>query len=151
MINKKLNQGMTLIELMIVVAIIAITAGIGFPTYQQYLTKARRVDAQTVLIEAAQFMERYYTANHRYHQDLDGVAVALPATLLVSPVGSDTKYYDISINAVSASSFSLTATPKGSQADDGILTVNSLGVKAWDKNNNAAIEASESCWVKKCG
>lgn len=143
-------QGMTLIELMIVVAIIAILSGIAFPMYQQHVIKTNRVDAQSVLIEAAQFMERHYTANHRYHQDLAGVAIALPAELTVSPVGADTTYYNVTISAVTASTYTLTATPQGAQIGDGRLETNNLGVKMWDKNNNNVIDLDESCWVKKC-
>lgn len=145
------SQGMTLIELMVVVAIVAILAGIAFPAYQQHVIKSNRVDAQTVLIEAAQYMERFYTANHRYDQDLAGNAVVLPADLTASPVGADTVYYNVAINAVGTSTYTLTATPQGTQVDDGRLDINNLGVKVWDKNNDAVTDPGESCWAKKCG
>ena len=71
-------RGFTLMELMIVVAIIGILAGIAYPTYQDSVRKSRRADAEAVLLELAQWMERFYTENNRYDQTRAGVAVVLP-------------------------------------------------------------------------
>ena len=70
-------QGFTLIEVMIVVAVIGILAAIAYPSYQESVTKTRRSAAQGCLVEMAQFMERFYTTNMRYDQTAAGVAVAL--------------------------------------------------------------------------
>ena len=67
-------RGFTLMELMIVVAIIGILAGIAYPTYQDSVRKSRRADAEAVLLELAQWMERFYTENNRYDQTRAGVA-----------------------------------------------------------------------------
>ncbi|WP_366931512.1 type IV pilin protein [Thiocapsa sp.] len=53
-------RGFTLIELMVVVAIVAILAGIAYPSYVDHVRRARLTDAQMVLMEAAQWMERMY-------------------------------------------------------------------------------------------
>jgi type IV pilus assembly protein PilE len=145
-------RGFTLIELMIVVAIIAILATIGFPMYQDYVRKVRRVDATSVLTEASQYMERFYTANHRYHQDLAGTAVAIPGDLVESPKQSSVKFYDITLpNAtLSASGYTLVATPKGGQAGNGILIITNTGARGWDNDNNGTVDADETCWNKKC-
>ena len=76
--------GFTLIEVMIVVAIVAILSAIAFPSYQESVRKSKRADARTQLLEASQHMQRFYSQNDRYDQanDAAGTAVALPATLI---------------------------------------------------------------------
>ena len=60
------GRGFTLIELMIVVAVVAILAAIALPSYQEMLRKGNRADAKAVLMETAQFMERYFTTHNTY-------------------------------------------------------------------------------------
>ncbi len=74
-----LSRGFSLIELMIVVAIVAILASVAYPAYQDHMRKTRRADAQTGLLELAQFLERFYTTNGRY-TNADGTRPALPFT-----------------------------------------------------------------------
>src|SRR5690606_38472416 len=74
---RKSSAGFTLIEVMIVVAIIGILAAIAYPSYQDHVRKSRRADAQTALLELAQFMERHYTTNGRYLTSANA-APALP-------------------------------------------------------------------------
>ena len=144
------TRGFTLIELMIVVAILSILAGVALPVYQDYVRKVRRSDAAVLLTEAAQFMERFNTANRRYDEDTAGAGVAIPADLAQSPKTGADAYYNITIQAVDQTGFTLVATPVGGQVGDGIITITNTGARGWDKNNNGAIEADENCWVKKC-
>src|SRR3546814_19429854 len=58
-------SGFTLIELMIVVAIVAILAAIAYPSYINHITKTRRAAGAGCALEAAKFMERFYTTNLR--------------------------------------------------------------------------------------
>lgn len=125
----KKHLGFTLTELMIVVAIIGILAAIAYPSYQEQVRQSRRADAQAVLLELSQFMERYYTENNAYNQTLGGTAVSLPFT--ESPKSGASKYYDLSLSAVAANTFTLQAAPKGAQATDscGTMTLTNTGAK----------------------
>ena len=143
-----LPQGMSLIELMVALVIIAIISSVAYPSYQSHMAGARRADAQAVLIEAAAFMERFYTENNRYDQDTGGTAVALPAQLAESLRDTGTKAYDIVVQASTASSFTLRATPKNMQAGDGFLEITNTFAKAWDSNNNGTIGSGEASWAQ---
>ena len=140
------EKGFSLIELMIVVAIVAILGAVAYPSYRDSVTDARRADAQAVLMEAAQYMERFYTENNRYDEDTGGTAVALPAQLAESPRDSGTKFYDIAVQASTRSTYTLRATPKNAQAADGFLEITNTFVKAWDSNNNGSLTDDERTW-----
>ena len=133
------SRGFTLTEIMIVVAIIGILAAIAYPSYQDSVRKSRRADARAVVMEAAQFMERFYTENFCYSNrrtptGCNGAAVALPAPLTVSPSGSaaGTQYYNITLTNLAATTFTLNAAPTGVQSSDtgcGTLSLTNTGAK----------------------
>lgn len=151
MINKR--SGFTLIEVMIVVAIIGILAVVAYPSYQEYLAKGRRADAKGVLAEAAQYMERIYTERGAYNKKSDGTdqttlsGIGFPAALLKGPKDGSAHYYDIQLDgALTAEGFTLAAVPTtGSAAAGdkcGTFTLNNAGTKAV---KNASLSAAE-CW-----
>ncbi|MDJ0806325.1 MAG: type IV pilin protein [Gammaproteobacteria bacterium] len=111
------TKGFTLIELVIVVAIIGILAAIAYPSYLAQTRDARRSDGQAALAELAQFMERFYTENNRYDEDLAGNAVALP--FAEAPKDGSIKYYDLELQAVAVNTFTLRAVPIAGGAQDG--------------------------------
>ncbi len=63
---RRFNRGFTLIEIMIVIAIIGIIITIAAPSYTEYLKKGRRAEVVSLLSEQAQILERFYTKNNVY-------------------------------------------------------------------------------------
>ncbi|MBC7699654.1 MAG: type IV pilin protein [Massilia sp.] len=144
------SHGFTLIELMIVVAIVGILAAIAYPSYTQYVQRSRRVEAEAVMLEAAQFMQRFYSAHNSYKTQINGTtAVVLPDSMSRSPKNStdSTKQYSISLpaNNLSATTFTLQAEPTGSMASDkcGTLTLTQTGVKGVATDATATVK---DCW-----
>jgi type IV pilus assembly protein PilE len=120
-------KGFTLIELMIVVAIVGILAAVAYPSYTESVHRGDRSAARAALLDAQQFMERYYAANSRYSVNADGTGEPpLPARLQSVP--TDSPKYMILISAVSTNTFTLLATPIGTDKC-GNLSLTNTGVK----------------------
>lgn len=140
--------GFTLIELMITVAIIGILAAIAYPSYTQYVQRANRAEAQAMLMENVQFLERNFTTANRYDETSGGAAIddaSLPRTQ--SPE-TGTARYDITVNmgAAPAQTFTLLATPTGTMVGDacGTYTLTNTGVQGAAGLTAGSIVAQ--CW-----
>lgn len=127
------QNGFSLIELMITVAIIGIISAIAYPSYTSYVQDARRADGQGAMLEAAQWLERQFTVDGTYYSGGK-----------VRDIGAyDTDYYVLTLVAASssASTYTIQAVPGGAQSSDdcGTLTLNNIGVKADG-------DTSQDCW-----
>ena len=137
-------RGFTLIELMIVVVILAILAGIAFASYEYAMVKARRGAAEGCLLEYAQLLERQYTTNKGADVLTYKGLTAVPGCVAEVP-----PFYAIAAPTVAADgkSFSLSAVPKLRQAKEdtkcGTLTLKQLGVKGAGDNKPATVG---DCW-----
>ena len=123
---QKNQKGFSLIELLIVVAIIGILAGIAIPIYNNHRNSAYRSAAKAALTEGAQNMERYFTRNNSYV----GAVVGDPAVgnqVLGQTEGA--KYTLTFPVALTQTAFTIRATPNFNDTC-GNLSINQLGVKA---------------------
>lgn len=137
-------RGFTLVELMVTVAILGILLAIAVPNYREHVAKGKRADGMGVLTEASQFMERNFSDSGRYDQTAAGAAIALPLALTTAPRGDASSYYAISLNAVSATAFTLQASPINTMAGDacGTFTLTSTGVR----NVTGGSKTKDQCW-----
>lgn len=120
----KQEAGFTLLELMMALAIIGILTAIALPSYQSYIRRAACEDAKSVLIGAANVMERFRAQNNTY----SGATLGAYAS---SPVDGSNKDTNIAVTAADATTYTLTATPTtgGRLKNKGTLTVTSAGVR----------------------
>lgn len=131
------EHGFTLIELMITVAVVGILAAIAFPSYQEYLLRSRRVEAQDLLGEAAARQERWRAQNGSYTTTVTDLKLAHGNT-------SEHGYYTLSMaKATNDGGYTLTATRTASQSADrkcGDFTLNAAGIKGVSAGTLA------NCW-----
>jgi type IV pilus assembly protein PilE len=139
----RLARGFTLIELMIVVAIIGILAAIAYPGYQSHMVKTYRSAAKACVSEISQYMERYYTTNLSYA----GATITGGSQLGCQTEGRlDTRYaITLTLDASNPRLYTLTATPIGAQlARDtlcGTLTLTQNGTRTESGTGDLA-----ACW-----
>jgi type IV pilus assembly protein PilE len=136
MIMNKTMRGFTLIEAMIVVAVLGIIAALGYPSYRDQVMKSRRSEGMGALLELADRLERYYSDKGTYADVTAGE---------IFRTETEKKHYKLAIDDTQTSNvkFVITATPENGQEKDkcGTFTLTSQGVKSVSKSG-----MEDECW-----
>lgn len=119
------NRGFTLLELMIVIAIVGILAAIALPAYTQYVIRANRNAAMAQMVELANREQQYFLATRAY---------ANKATLISNgyalPTEVAARYtWDVTVGSGTVPTYTITFTGTDVQASDGALTLDQAGTK----------------------
>lgn len=135
---KSKQQGFTLIELMIVVAIIGILASISYPSYQQYVIKSKRTDMMSEIQNIASQIESRKLAQGSY----SAISAGIKTDFATAYPRQGTALYDVTITDPLVAKWTITAIPKttNQMKGDGDLTLNYQGIKCRVKGTD-----------KKCG
>ncbi len=135
-------QGVTLLELLIVVVMIGLLGTIAVPSYRQYAMRAQRTEAKTALLRLATNQERFYLQNNTYTDNL--VALGFPAGV------SDKGVYTLAVPVADATTYRATAVPTpggglngvgmSADVDCAVFSIDAQGVRA------AAPDPNTRCW-----
>ncbi|MBQ0712206.1 MAG: prepilin-type N-terminal cleavage/methylation domain-containing protein [Porticoccus sp.] len=146
------SKGFTLIEVMIVVAIVAIIIGLALPNYREYVLRSNRAVGKSALLEAVSRQEQYFLNNRSYTDLLTDLGY--PATYFVSSEGdtlaaASGSIYQITITEpdsnIGETAYTLSAVPQGGQTDD--TKCGSLGINEQAaKTVASASESATYCW-----
>lgn len=138
------DRGFTLVELVTVMAIVAILTAIALPQYRQFIARGHRSEARSTLTHAAQWMERWRTEQGVYQTSPQNAAPpVLPPLLQQSPPPPSAASYNITVATPTPATYTLTATPVGPMAADacGNLWLDSTGLRG----NTGALDIN-TCW-----
>jgi type IV pilus assembly protein PilE len=124
------TRGFTLIEVLIVVAILGIIVAFGYPSYQEQVRKARRAEGMGELLEMADRLERRYSDQGTYAGITADVLYGTDTADDMRPTMNG--HYKLNIVSADNVQFTISATPQGPQTKDkcGTFTMSSQGVKS---------------------
>ena len=164
--SRQKDQGFTLIELMITVAILGILSAITVPSYMAYVQKSKRTDAKVELLKIAQLQESYYVQNLSYAKQLNGTSASGGLSMSAATLTTENGYYSVTMSATDSGggtcagnntdpcvSYAIKAVPKstGGQASDSscqeFLITNTGARFAKSGTDTAYTNASrDTCW-----
>jgi len=137
--------GFTLIELMIVVAVVALIAAIAIPSYNNSILRSKREMGKAELMEVLSQQEQYFINNKQYATDLTTLGYGANPYYIDdegTEVASGASIYEISLSAATATAFTVQAAPQNGQTSDtdcATLRLSSTGTKT-------ATGGGSRCW-----
>ena len=145
----KSQRGFTLIEMMVVVAIIAILTAIAIPNYMDYVTRTKLTEAKTNLAAMRTKLEQYYQDQKTY------VGACAAGTVAPLPSSADSKYFTIACPALTLTptTFLVTATGSAASGTSGFaFNINETNLKTTvSVPSGWAVPSPNTCWVSKKG
>jgi len=142
------QQGVTLLELMIVVAIVAMISAFAYPSYMQYVISTKRTVATSALLQIADRQQQFFMDNKSFSNDLTALGFAANPLVLADDgnstvVGDADAVYSVSLTNVAVTTYTITAAPLHGQGerdtDCASLTLNQAGARG----NSAG---GDDCW-----
>jgi len=130
-------RGVTLMELMIVVVVIGILTAIAYPSYRQYVAKAKRNEAKAALLQISTMQERFYLQNNTYTADMTALGFSVGANFL-----TDSESYIVNVTAASPAAFAATATYQKGDAEAGKCATFSI-----DGVGSKTSTPFDDCWT----
>jgi len=137
-------RGMTLIELMIVLAITAVLASLAIPAYRSHVLRAHRTEAMSALLSLAAGQERFYLQHLRYAAPLE-LGTAPPDGLGFASSTAEGRY-QLAIEAADTATFTASATASGGQRDDFQCRVFAIDAQGTRSASDAAGDPANHCW-----
>lgn len=143
----KQQRGFTLIEVLIVVAIVGILAKLAYPSYMENIKQGKRADAKAALVSFANAMEMWKMQNNNSYEKAAAANANTGMPIIFatsSPVSGGAAVYDLTISAATATTYTLTATLTNGNTDAtcGNLTLDNLGTTT--ASNDSA--KTKGCW-----
>ncbi len=142
------QRGITLLELMVVAAIIAMLSSFAYPSYMRYVTNSKRTAATTALLQIAERQQQFFMDNKTYANDLTALGFSANPWVIAddgtsAAVGDADSVYSIALSNVAATTYTITAAPLHGQLDRdtkcGSLTLDQVGTRGSSTGN-------DGCW-----